>query len=185
MKIYFLGAHSTGKSTLCKYVSKKHNLPMIFETARSILSEFELNIDTLRCDLDIADKYQKDVFDRQLLEERKYPAFVSDRSALDVLAYSAQHARILPTLLAAPELQPYLDGLKAPGSILYFVRPIKATLRSDGVRESLTWEGVISIDAQIKLLLEMFGISYFQINTESMSERVKLIDSILAIHKDK
>src|SRR6202041_3022787 len=180
MRIYFSGAHSVGKSTLARDVSQKCNLPMLSEAARQILSEQELQIDNLRSDLDMTDKYQRQVFDRQLEEERKYQSFVSDRSALDVLAYSAQHSRILPELIKSPELNSYLAILHEPESIIFFVRPCKATLKADGVREVINWTGVVAIDAQIKFALEMFGLRYFQINTESMQERVSIIESILS-----
>jgi len=183
MKIWVSGGHSSGKSSICRYISQKYNLPMINEAARLILSSQELNINILRCDLDVADKYQTDVFNRQLLEEQKHPSFVADRSLIDILAYSGQHSRILPELMKRPELQPYIDSLKLPDTILFFVRYNPALLVNDGVRETVNLEGVIAIDAMIKLLLEMFEIRYFQINTDSMSERCRLIDSVLSLVK--
>ena len=183
MRIYFSGAHSTGKSTLARYVSQKHNLPMVSETARMILSEQEMQIDTLRYDLDVTDRYQQQVFDRQVLEEQKYPSFVSDRSIIDVLAYSSQHARILPQLMRSPELEPCLSILREPDSFIFFVKPSKATLRADGVREAINWEGVVSIDAMIKFMLRMWDLPHFQINMDNMQERVQLIDSVLSLQR--
>ena len=72
--------------------------------------------------------------------------------------------------------------MKSPDSYIFFVRPSKATLKEDGIRESLSWDGIIAIDAQVKFLCEMFELRYFQINTDSMQERVRLIDSILSLH---
>lgn len=184
MKIYFIGSHSCGKSTLARYVSQKYNLPMISETARMILSEQEMQVDTLRYDLGAVDKYQKQVFERQIMEEQSYLKFVSDRSIIDVLAYSGQHASILPQLIKSPELQVQLSILKKPDSFIFFVRPTKATLKADGVRESLTWDGVVAIDSMIKLFLEMWELRYFQINIENMQERVRLIDNVLSLHKE-
>jgi len=182
MKIYFSGAHGSGKSTLSRYVANRYNIFMISETARMVLSEQELQIDTLREDLEIANNYQKQVFDRQLLEESKYSDFVSDRSIIDILAYSAQHTQILPELMASPELRPYLDNLKKSDSFIFFVKPSKATLKPDGVRESINWDGVVAIDAQIKLLLKMWEIRYFQINMDNMQERIQFVDSVLSLH---
>ena len=145
-----------------------------------ILSERELQVDQLRTDMDLVDSYQNDIFYRQISEEAKYKEFVSDRSAIDCLAYSATHSRILPKLMAAPELQTYITALKAPGSILYLVRPSKCTMRADGVREALDWDGVVAIDAQIKFLLEMFEIPYIQINMSNMQERIRLVDATLS-----
>jgi nicotinamide riboside kinase len=182
MKVYFVGSHSTGKTTCARYVSEKYNLPMITEVARMILSEKELQIDSMRYNLDLVDDYQQQIFNRQLSEESKLNDFVSDRS-FDHLAYAAQHTRILPKLINSPELHTYLETLHDPESFIFYVRPSKATLKDDGVRESLSWDGVIAIDSKIHLLLEMFSLRYFQINTENMQERVRLMDSILSLAK--
>lgn len=182
MKVYFVGSHSTGKTTCARYVSGKYKVPMITEVARMILSEKELHLDSLRYDLDLVDDYQEQIFYRQLAEESKHSDFVSDRS-FDCLAYAAQHTRVLPKLLWSPELAAYLDALRAPDSFIFFVRPSKATLKADGVRESLTWDGVVAIDAQIKFMLEMWQLRYFQIHIDNMQERVKLIDAVLNLHK--
>jgi nicotinamide riboside kinase len=181
MKVYFVGSHSTGKTTLASYVSQTYKIPMITEAARAVLSEKELQLDSLRTNLDAVDDYQRTVFYRQLEEESSQKAScVSDRS-FDCLAYAAQHSRILPELLASKELAAYLTILREPGSFIFFVRPSKATLKADGVRESLTWDGVVAIDAQIKFMLEMWNLSHFQINVDNMQERVRLVNSVLSL----
>lgn len=182
MRVYFVGAHSTGKTTCARYVSEKFHLPMITEVARAVLSEKELHLDSLRYNMDLVDDYQRSIFFRQLDEERKHNSFVSDRS-FDCLAYAAQHTRILPDLLASDQLGPYLDKLKEPDSFIFFVRPSKATLRADGVRESLTWDGVVAIDAMIKFMLVQWRLPHFQINIDNMQERVELINSVLSLHR--
>lgn len=180
MKIYFVGSHSVGKTTLARYISEKYNIPMITEVARQILSEKELQLDSLRTNLNIVDDYQKNIFYRQLEAESKHYDFVSDRS-FDCLAYAAQHSRIFSDLMRAPELQSYLEILKKPDSFIFFIRPSKATMTPDGVRESLTWDGVIAIDAMIKMLIKMWDLKYYQIDTSSMQERINFIDTILSI----
>ncbi len=181
MKIYFTGAHSTGKTTLARYVSEKYKLPLLTEVARMILSEKELQIDSLRSNLDTVDNYQKSIFDRQLEEEKNKTEFVSDRSLIDCLSYSAEHSRILPELLARADLTDYIANLAEPGSILFFVRPSKATLQADGVRESINWDGVVAIDSMIKFMLEMWQLPHFQISMDNMQERVQLINSVLSL----
>lgn len=179
MKIYFVGSHSTGKTTCARYVSQQYKIPMITEVARQILSERELHLDSLRTDMDLVDSYQNDILFRQINEEKKFDQFVSDRS-FDCLAYAAQHTRILSELLESPELRAYLESLKKPDSFIFFVRPSRATLRADGVRESLTWDGVVAIDAMVKFMLEMWSLPYFQIHVDNMQERVRFIDSIIS-----
>jgi hypothetical protein len=181
MKVYFVGSHSTGKTTCARYVSEKHGLPMITEVARMILSEKELHLDSLRTDLKVVDDYQMQIFKRQIEEEQKYKDFVSDRS-FDCLAYAAQHSRVLPAALKSEELVSYLENLRHRDSFIFFVRPSKATLKADGVRESLTWDGVVAIDAKIKFMLEMWELRYFQISMDNMQERARLVDSVLSLH---
>lgn len=181
MKVYFTGSHSSGKSTLARYVSDKYELRLLPECARMVLSEMELQVDVLRSDIDLVNIYQTKVFYRQIEEEKSQQGdFVSDRSAIDCLAYCGQHSTILLTVMRDSGLEPYLEKLRDPNSILFFVRPSRATLKADGVRESLTWDGIVAIDAQIKLLLELFGLRYFQISAESMQERIRLVDSVLS-----
>lgn len=182
MKVYFIGAHSTGKTTCARYVSETYAVPMITEVARMILSEKELNLDSLRTNLDVVDDYQSNIFYRQLQEEKKHTSFVSDRS-FDCLAYAAQHSRVLPNLLNSPEMTEYLAGLRDKKTVIFLVRPSKATLKEDGVRESLNWDGVVAIDSMVKFMLEMWNLPYFQINIDNMQERVKFIDSVLSLKK--
>lgn len=183
MRVYFLGAHSTGKTTLCRYVSEKYNLPFINEMARTVLSEKELSLDILRTDLETVDTYQGEVITRQMTEETKYKSFVSDR-CFDGLAYAAQHARILNSVIHTDLIKNYVEKLRDPDVFLFFVRPSKATMKQDGVRETLVWDGVVAIDAMVKLLLEMWGLDYFQISMDNMQERVRFIDSILKKYQE-
>lgn len=180
MRVYICGAHSCGKSTLARYISKKYRLPMISEVARQVLSEQELRLDSMRSDLDTTDQYQSEVFKRQIQEEQSYENFVSDRT-FDNLAYAAQHARVLSTLISSDYLKKYIEFVKEKDSFIFFIRPSRATLKEDGVRESINWDGVVAIDAMIKFMIEMWEIPYYQINTDNMQERVRLVDSILSL----
>jgi hypothetical protein len=148
-----------------------------------VLSEQEMQIDTLRYDLDLTDKYQQQVFDRQIAEEQKHSSFVSDRSVIDVLAYSAQHARILPQLVQNSAMKSRLSILREPGSLLFFVKPSHATLKADGVRESLNWDGVVAIDAMIKFMFNMWDLPFIQINMDNMQERINLVDNTIGMLK--
>jgi len=182
MKVYFVGSHSVGKTTLARHVSETYNLPMITEVARMVLSEKELHLDSLRHDIKLVNDYQTQIFYRQLKEEEKEEKFVSDRS-FDCLAYAAQHTYILPDLLYSPDLTTYLEKLREPDTFIFFVRPSKATLRSDGVREQISWDGIIAIDAYIKFMLQMWQLRHFQINMDNMQERVQMINAVLSLKK--
>lgn len=180
MKVYFIGSHATGKTTCARYVSEKYDLPMITEAARAVLSEQELQLDSMRYNMKLVNDYQKRVLLRQFQEEKKHESFVSDRS-FDCLSYTAQHSQVLPELLALPELQQYIQELR--GQILFFVRPSKVTLKADGVRETINWDGIVEIDAMVKFMLKMWDLPYYQIDMDNMQERTMLIDTVLSSQK--
>lgn len=56
-------------------------------------------------------------------------------------------------------------------------------MKNDGIRENVNWDGIVSIDAMVKALLEITGLSYIPISCSSMQERVMLVDSILSKFK--
>jgi hypothetical protein len=181
MRIYFVGSHATGKTTMTRWVSRRYGLPMITEVARSVLAELETNFDTLRTDMDRVGDYQRRVFERQIATERlQEKGFVSDR-AFDNLAYAAEHATILGDIMAdesGVEVRKYMEWV-ADG-LIFFVRPHKSLLKEDGVRAGLDWDAVMRIDGMVKLLLEQFRLRYMPIDTPSMQERVRAVEFVLS-----
>jgi nicotinamide riboside kinase len=181
MRIYFVGAHATGKTTMARWVSKRYGLPMITEVARGVLAELETNFDLLRTDMDLVADYQRRVFERQVATERlQEKGFVSDR-AFDNLAYAAEHTTILHDIMyhdGGEELRRYMEWVA--GGLVFFVRPQRTLLKEDGVRAGVDWDAVVRIDGMVKLLLEQFRISYLPIDTASMQERVRAVDFVLS-----
>lgn len=180
MRIYFSGAESTGKTTLARYTATKYNLEFLPETARVILAENDFKIDALRADVDMTNRYQKLVFDRQIKEEKRAgSSYICDRSLLDVAAYSLQYSTIAYSLLTSQEWMDYIAEMQTSKPTIFFIRPNKSTLSNDGIRESVQWEKVIAIDATIKTLLQLCNLQYHQIHTDSAQERTQIIDQIL------
>jgi len=179
MRVYFIGAHSTGKTTLSRYVANTYGVPLLPEVARLVLAERELSMESLRLDLDVVDSFQKGILVRQMASESGMKEFVSDR-CFDNLAYAAQHSRILKDVLEMPELVEYIRRMRDPDVFLFFVRAARATMKEDGVREQVDWEEILRIDAMIKFMLEMWGLRYHVISTHSMQERARLIDAVLS-----
>lgn len=176
-RIYLVGAHATGKTTLARWIRDHYGVPMISEVARGVLAEMEARLDALRSDLDLVDRYQSEVFARQLEAEAAHDGpFVSDRAFCN-LAYAAHHARILGTIASDPRLAEYMQGVR--GGIVFFLRPHKELVVADGVRAGLEWEEVVRIDGMVKLLLEMFSVPYIPVESLSMQERVRLVESVL------
>lgn len=176
-RIYLVGAHSTGKTTLARWVRDTFGLPMISEVARGVLAEMEAKLDALRSDVGLVDRYQKEVYLRQLeAEERMEGGFVSDRAFCN-LAYAAHHSTILSQIAGDPRLAMYMDSVRR--GIVFFVRPHRELLSEDGVRASVEWDDVVRIDGMVKLLLEMFAVPYIPLESLSMQERVRAIQRVL------
>lgn len=178
-RIYFVGAHATGKTTLARYVSDRYGLKLISEVARSVLAEMEVSLDHLRANLDAVNRYQVEVFRRQIEAEREAgEAFVSDRAFCN-LAYTANHGTVMHELFRDPALDEYMRWVSS--GLVFFVRPHPDLIQGDGVRAALRWEDVVVIDGMVKLLLEMYAIPYIIVATLSMQERARLADEVIRI----
>ncbi|MBI1381456.1 MAG: AAA family ATPase [Planctomycetaceae bacterium] len=179
LRVYLVGAHSTGKTTLARWVRDRYGLPMISEVARGVLAEMEAKLDSLRADLDLVGRYQREVFERQLEAEAQHSGpFVSDRAFCN-LAYAAHHSGVLPEIAADPRLRSYMDSVRH--GIVFFLRPHRELLSEDGVRAGVAWDEVVRIDGMVKLLLELFAVPYLPVESLAMQERVRLVENVLSL----
>ncbi len=179
VRIYLVGAHATGKTTLARWIRDRYGLPMISEVARGVLAEMEAQLGALRSNVDLVGKYQRQVFERQIESEAQQTgSFVSDRAFCN-LAYAGHHATILGDIASDPRLLRYLESVRE--GIVFFLRPHKELIVADGVRAGLDWEEVLRIDGMVKLLLELFRIPYIPVASLSMQERVRLVERIAGL----
>ncbi|MCX5742929.1 MAG: AAA family ATPase [Proteobacteria bacterium] len=178
MRIYFVGSHATGKTTLCRYVSRRYDLPMISEVARAVLAEMETGFDALRTDMDLVAEYQERVFARQIAVEHSHNGhFVSDR-AFDNLAYVAEHTTNAAQMMNDQRFHDYMKWVRE--GIVFFLRPHQSLLKDDGVRAGVSWDSVLRIDGMVKLMLEQHQISYLPLESVSMQERVRAVEFVLS-----
>ncbi len=177
VRIYFVGSHATGKTTLCRYVSRRYGLPMISEVARAVLAEMETDLDALRTDMDLVAEYQERVFARQVAVEQLHDGrFVSDR-AFDNLAYVAEHTTNAAAMMNDTRFHDYMKWVRE--GVVFFVRPHQSLLKHDGVRAGVSWDSVLRIDGMVKLMLEQHRISYLPLESVSMQERVRAVEFVL------
>ncbi|MFY9343337.1 MAG: ATP-binding protein [Planctomycetota bacterium] len=176
-RIYLVGAHATGKTTLARWVRDHYGLPMIAEVARGVLAEMERQLATLRTDIALVNRYQLEVFRRQIDAEKAVDGpFVSDRAFCN-LAYAAHHSTILADVFRDRRLADYMAWVRQ--GVVFFLRPHQELVVADGVRAGLDWEEVVRIDGMVKLLLEMFDVPYIPVESLSMQERVRLVERVL------
>lgn len=164
---------------MARFTSERYGIPLLPEVARLVLAERELSMETLRSNLDTVDAFQKEIFLRQVREEAGKESFVSDRS-FDNLSYAANHSRVMKELFESEELKGYVETLQSPKVVIFFVRPVKSIMREDGIRERADWDELLRIDGMVKMMLEMWGLRYFQISTGSMQERARLVDAVMS-----
>jgi nicotinamide riboside kinase len=177
LRIYMVGAHATGKTTLARWVRDHYGVPMIAEVARGVLAEMEAKLDTLRTDIELVNRYQREVFQRQIDGEQKIQGpFVSDRAFCN-LAYAAHHSTILGEVFRDRRLAEYMNWVRQ--GVVFFLRPHRELVIADGVRAGLEWEEVLRIDGMVKLLLEVFDVPYIPVESLSMQERVRLVERVL------
>jgi nicotinamide riboside kinase len=185
-RIYLVGAHATGKTTLARWIRDRYALPMISEVARGVLAEMEAQLESLRTNLDLVNEYQAQVFERQLEMEKRAlqdgtpgkMAFVSDRAFCN-LAYAAHHSTILSQVMEDPRLAEYMNSVKE--GVVFYLRPHRDLLVEDGVRAGVDWEEVVRIDGMVKLMLELFAIPYVPVDCLPMQERTRLVESVLGL----
>lgn len=178
-RIYLVGAHATGKTTLARWVRDNYGVPMIAEVARGVLAEMEAQLATLRTDIGLVDRYQREVFRRQIDAEKAVTgSFVSDRAFCN-LAYAAHHSTILADIFRDRRLAEYMGWVRS--GIVFFLRPHRELVVADGVRAGLEWEEVVRIDGMVKLLLELFDVPYIPVASLSMQERVRLVERVLGL----
>jgi len=179
LRLYLVGAHSTGKTTLARWVRDAYGLPMISEVARGVLAEMEARLDALRTDVALVNRYQREVFERQIAAEKELKnGFVSDRAFCN-LAYAAQHSTILADIARDSQLADYMETVR--GGLVFYLRPHRELLAEDGVRAGVAWEEVVRIDGMVKLLLEQFDVPYIPVASLSMQERVRLVERVLTL----
>ncbi len=177
MRIYFVGSHATGKTTMTRHVAETYDISMVTEVARGVLAELEIGFERLRTDIEMVNRYQTRVFHRQIEVERlQKGSFVSDR-AFDNLAYAAEHASNLAELLGSQEFRDYMAWVDH-GKV-FFLRPHRSLLQEDGTRAAVDWESVLRIDGMVKFMLEQYRVSYLPIDTPNMMERMRIVEFVL------
>jgi nicotinamide riboside kinase len=181
-EIRIVGAHSTGKTTLARWVSRTYGIPLIDEVAREVLLQMGGTIAGLRSDPLLVDRYQESVMRIQLEKESAQTgSWVSDRS-VDCIAYTVAHAPGAMDFISELELERWVARIRA--GYVFLCRPDPAILEDDGVRETPDWVGVNRIDASVEMLLDRYHIPWMPLPGPSFVDRTRavsyIIDPILA-----
>ncbi len=179
LRIAFIGAHGTGKTTLAKVVSEKLNLPLIAEGVREKMVYYK-NEGYDKYDLDhyggVFQLFQDELLIERLFEENEKVHFISDRSTIDNFAYYATNQICKPLSEKTFKAYEYLCLSQSKKYSHLFLVPVSFPAVADGVRET-TYQSQIIIENFIRGFCEKNNIRYIEIDTNcnTVEERVKFV----------
>jgi len=181
-RVYFVGSHRVGKSTLARWVRDNYGVKMVSEMARLELAERETDLANLRVDVEATTDYQRSVFERQIYVEAQIDdkeRVVADRS-FDNLAYMLQFGTDYNALVNSPVVQSYLKTVRERG-LIFFVRPQEKLLKTDDVNKTVDWELVLRIDQTVMVLLNQMKLQYVPIESADQRERQQHLRTVLSL----
>jgi len=172
---YVIGTHSTGKTTLSAYIAAKYDKKLLTETAREIIRESDKTLAEIRLDLKDNEEFQKKIYDRQANKELNNSNFVSDRSIIDTIIYSAA-CNISPWDLIDErfyELVPKMNEHE-----IFYLRPHKSLVKDDGVRNT-NWDWIMRIDGMFHFLVNYYRLDVIEIRTPDFGRRIDIVNQHL------
>jgi nicotinamide riboside kinase len=182
MRIYLNGSFSSGKSTIKRWCANHYKIAAVPEIFRTILAERESTISELRSDVERITDVQQETINRQFeYESRLGDNFVACRG-IDSLAFLIEFGekKRVTNFLSSKEVENYIEWLTRPAVYTFLVKPDKALLKNDGVRD-VDWDLSLTLYGSVKTLLAHFKIPYIVIESTNMADRQNLIQSTIKI----
>lgn len=186
LRIAFIGAHGTGKTTLAAEIAKELDLPLIAEGVREKIKTYEKNEIYLKkyANRDIGTAYlaftlfQHEILTERIFDETVNKSFVSDRSVIDNFAYYANSELSISftdKTFQAYELICKMQALE--GYTHLFLVPMKFKPEPDGVRDT-SYRSQVIIEYFIRGFCDKWKIGYWILEGDSLEDRVKEVLSI-------
>jgi nicotinamide riboside kinase len=177
-RIAIVGSFSTGKTTLAEMAAEPLGLPLLPEVAREVAAE------GFKLDKDATPEVETLIFLRQYRNEMRHPAFIADRSLLDVMAYAGwvldHQERRREFALWDACLDVAEHRLRTQYTHVVYL-PIEFPIVPDGLRP-MDPEFQQDIDRRILELLDRYGIKY-QTLTGSIEDRLAALNGLITAAK--
>lgn len=175
MKIIFVGAQGTGKSTILNYY-KERGYNCITEVVRNLSKE------GVKINEKGNIKGQKIIFNTYKDLFSKNDNYISDRGLIDVCAYTGYlHCRKQSVQTEKLFTNQYMDILEFNennSDVKYFYFPIEFQVVDDGVR-SVDEDYRREIDGYIKLILDKTNVDYITVSG-SIEDRIKIVNDYIS-----
>lgn len=188
MRIYFNGSFSVGKTSLKLSCANKYNLIAVPEIFRTILAEREISLSAARSKVYLTEEIQKEVIVRQFNEEIRLLELAKLESKNGICACRGLDSFSFLVKFCSPDfvekamksiwLTDYINWLKRKDAFHFLIKPDKALLHNDGIRD-MDWELSLEIYGIVECLLRTQGIKYILLSDNNMSEREATIDGIV------
>ena len=169
------GSHGTGKSTLVRSLAKTYDLFPIQNTVRSYWQEIGVS-DFEQLPRDVRTVTQKDILLRQIEreDEARDTGFITDRSVIDVLAYSYISSNIQAADWRIFE-QLVKERIRHYSYVVY--TPVEFTPRAEKQRADLRLQRDIA--GIIEDYLHRWGVTYLRVSG-NVTTRIKQIEEFLS-----
>ena len=178
------GTQGCGKSTILSSLSNMGYNVITRKTSRSVLTDWETDLDEIYNDSYMMQKFQDEVFDRKLSDEEKYinsdDIWFTDRSYVDLLVYST--IILGHNQKCSDWLDNYFQKCKQQQNkykSIFYISPLPF-ISSDGIRNSNVVFNALVDYSIIGYLKRLNKSSIYNIQSESNSDR---INEILQIAK--
>lgn len=175
MRILFTGAQGTGKTTLIeRFEELQPSLYKIKGVTRKVLkqNDFKPNENS-------TDECQNAIFNAKRKELERSGSFMSERSLIDVFAYTSYQYRRGKCSYKelANEMSNLTEYIRSHKDDVYVFFPVEFELKDDGVR-SVDKEYQKEISDIIWETINALDVHYFVV-TGTIDERVKMLNTIM------
>jgi nicotinamide riboside kinase len=172
-RIVLIGSHGTGKTSLANRMAQELGLPEIKEVARGIISEagYRTTAEYKAAPVPILADIQRRILIEQMRKEVLLSSFISDRSVIDIAAYTLYYTNDnVYSDLARDWANRYYD-------LIIYV-PIMFRLQGDGFRDE-DEKFQFSIDDIIREQIEKITMPVYELRADTINRRIQEVKTLL------
>ncbi len=179
IKVAFIGAPDSGKTTLAKMVSAKLNLKgyvpaYVHEFARDYITKYRVRPNTIAEQLYVLDV--QETREREMCSDSTQIMYTDSPILLSYI-YAITFAKDERDRDMLAELyRKTLHLLENRYDLIFFLRPFRETLADDVRAED--WDRLSQLDIQIRAFLDLHGMEYTEL-TQDMDSRMDAVEKAI------